>query len=388
MRTANSPLLSSPLLHMQAGWWGWPSLLCFRRSAAAPQPCGRSLPWRRACCASGATEHGGLHSGAIGPGRGGVVPWLAKAASSDANTRCVRACCATYANERHVVQRSTTTPLAGPAGAPSHQAAPRATRLPGSSAVLHPVQLHAGVRAALCVPSWDRCRAGECCACREELCKRCSCSLHVGAGTTATATPTPPPCSYHVHEKAILMVTLPLGVLLAAGLAPGERPLADFLFINTGGWVGRWWDWGGGGGGVVGPMQAGMRTAVLMRAAPLPTPPPPHFTPIRLPSTLLRPPRAVGTYSLFPLLFEPQEYPIKACAAQGLGREGRHGSAATGPESIGDSSNQSQPGSAAPECHPAAAGPAAPAAPAVGVCMRTPTPFCPHLPRLRRSCCW
>ncbi|PRW44369.1 putative dolichyl pyrophosphate Glc1Man9 c2 alpha-1,3-glucosyltransferase [Chlorella sorokiniana] len=58
---------------------------------------------------------------------------------------------------------------------------------------------------------------------------------------------------YHVHEKAILMVTVPLAVMAAAGLMPdGRRAAADFLFLST-----------------------------------------------------------VGTYSLFPLLFEPEEYPIK-----------------------------------------------------------------------------
>lgn len=58
---------------------------------------------------------------------------------------------------------------------------------------------------------------------------------------------------YHVHEKAVLMVSVPLGVLVAAGRMPGGRAAAgDFLFLST-----------------------------------------------------------LGTYSLFPLLFEPQEYAIK-----------------------------------------------------------------------------
>lgn len=58
---------------------------------------------------------------------------------------------------------------------------------------------------------------------------------------------------YHVHEKAILMVAVPLGVLAAAGLMPaGCAAAGDYLFLST-----------------------------------------------------------VGAYSLFPLLFEPQEYPIK-----------------------------------------------------------------------------
>ncbi|KAL4420176.1 hypothetical protein ABPG77_008312 [Micractinium sp. CCAP 211/92] len=57
---------------------------------------------------------------------------------------------------------------------------------------------------------------------------------------------------YHVHEKAILMVTVPLGLLAIAGLLPSSAAAGDFLFLNT-----------------------------------------------------------VGTFSLFPLLFEPREYPIK-----------------------------------------------------------------------------
>ncbi|KAI3428699.1 hypothetical protein D9Q98_007523 [Chlorella vulgaris] len=59
---------------------------------------------------------------------------------------------------------------------------------------------------------------------------------------------------YHVHEKAVLMISVPMGVLAAAGLMPGSRAeaLSDFLFLNT-----------------------------------------------------------VGCYSLFPLLFGAEEYPIK-----------------------------------------------------------------------------
>lgn len=58
---------------------------------------------------------------------------------------------------------------------------------------------------------------------------------------------------YHVHEKAVLMVAVPLGLLAAAGRMPGGRAAAgDCLFLST-----------------------------------------------------------VGTYSLFPLLFEPQEYAVK-----------------------------------------------------------------------------
>jgi hypothetical protein len=42
-----------------------------------------------------------------------------------------------------------------------------------------------------------------------------------------------------VHEKAVLMISVPMGVLAAAGLMPGSRAeaLSDFLFLNTG----RWW---------------------------------------------------------------------------------------------------------------------------------------------------
>lgn len=40
---------------------------------------------------------------------------------------------------------------------------------------------------------------------------------------------------YHVHEKAVLMVSVPLGVLAAAGRLPGGRAaLGDFLFLSTG----------------------------------------------------------------------------------------------------------------------------------------------------------
>jgi hypothetical protein len=38
-----------------------------------------------------------------------------------------------------------------------------------------------------------------------------------------------------VHEKAILMVTIPLAVLVAAGLMPNGRAAAGgFFFLNTG----------------------------------------------------------------------------------------------------------------------------------------------------------
>jgi hypothetical protein len=41
-----------------------------------------------------------------------------------------------------------------------------------------------------------------------------------------------------VHEKAILMVTVPLGVLAAAGLMPRGRAAAGyFLFLGTGEWL-------------------------------------------------------------------------------------------------------------------------------------------------------
>ena len=89
------------------------------------------------------------------------------------------------------------------------------------------------------------------------------------------------------------MVTVPLAVMAAAGLMPqGRRATGDFLFLSTGGRVG----------------------VPLLHA-------PDH----QFPAALLQhhtsqhpalcasffPLRAVGTYSLFPLLFEPEEYPIK-----------------------------------------------------------------------------
>ena len=89
------------------------------------------------------------------------------------------------------------------------------------------------------------------------------------------ARPTRPTCpparSYHVHEKAVLMVTVPLGVLAAAGLMPDAgAAAAQFFFLST-----------------------------------------------------------LGTYSLFPLLFEPREYPVKARACWG-GKGGERGCAVNG----------------------------------------------------------
>lgn len=41
---------------------------------------------------------------------------------------------------------------------------------------------------------------------------------------------------YHVHEKAVLMISVSLGILAAAGLMPGggAAAMSQFFFLNTG----------------------------------------------------------------------------------------------------------------------------------------------------------
>ena len=165
---------SAPRLpsELQAGWWVWRSLQCSPRSAAAPPRSGRWLPWRPACCASGEPAFAGVAAACSMCCRVGQLGTY-------------RAIDRTQHGRPHSSTRMRS--LAQSASAPPPPCARRRPE-PGAfpAAVLY--------------------------------CTLCSFML-----------------GYHVHEKAILMVSVPMAVMAAAGLMPdGRRAAGDFLFLSTG----------------------------------------------------------------------------------------------------------------------------------------------------------
>ncbi len=150
----------------------WRSLQCSPRSAAAPPRSGRWLPWRPACCASGEPAFAGVAAACSMCCRVGQLGTY-------------RAIDRTQHGRPHSSTRMRS--LAESASAPPPPCARRRPE-PGAfpAAVLY--------------------------------CTLCSFML-----------------GYHVHEKAILMVSVPMAVMAAAGLVPdGRRAAGDFLFLSTG----------------------------------------------------------------------------------------------------------------------------------------------------------